>query len=204
MALGLTPEHLELAAAVRGWAQRHCSAEVVRAAVEADDSGTQHYRASLAPSLAGQGLFGLHLPEDAGGQGFGLRELAVALEETGRALLPGAYLPTVLASAVLTEIAPAEAAPAEAVPAEAAPADAARKLLVRLADGSLSGTVSLAAGLTGVWDPDGQLRVSGESGPALAGPMADLIITSVSTADGEVWVALDAADLEVIPLAAVD
>ena len=29
MALGLTTEHLELAAAVRGWSQRHCPADVV-------------------------------------------------------------------------------------------------------------------------------------------------------------------------------
>ncbi len=88
MALGLTPEHLELAAAVRGWAQRHCPADVVRAAVDADDSGAGHYRAALAPNLAEQGLFGLHLPEDAGGQGFGLPELAVALEETGQGSAP--------------------------------------------------------------------------------------------------------------------
>src|SRR6266568_2252937 len=104
MALGLTPEHLELAAAVRGWSQRHCPADAVRAAADGEDSGAARYRAELAPSLAGQGLLGLHLPEDAGGQGYGLPELAVALEETGRALLPGAFLPTVLASAVLAEM----------------------------------------------------------------------------------------------------
>src|SRR6266700_5080765 len=96
MALGLTPEHLELAAAVRGWSQRHCPAEVMRAAADGTDGGAARYRADLAPSLAEQGLFGLHLPEDAGGQGYGVPELAVVLEETGRALLPGASLPTVL------------------------------------------------------------------------------------------------------------
>src|SRR6266849_7880203 len=118
MALGVTPEHLELAAAVRGWSQRHCPAEVLRSAVDGSDSGAAHYRAELAPSLAGQGLFGLHLPEAAGGQGFGLPELAVALEETGRALLPGAFLPTVLASAVLAEPVLAEPVLAEPVLAE--------------------------------------------------------------------------------------
>ena len=105
MALGLTPEHLDLAAAVRGWSQRHCPAEVVRAAADGTDGGAAHYQADLMPSLAEQGLFGLHLPEDDGGQGFGLPELAVALEELGRALLPGAFLPTVLAAAVLAEAA---------------------------------------------------------------------------------------------------
>ena len=47
------------------------------------------------------GLLGLHLPEESGGQGYGLGELAVALEELGDALVPGGFLPTVLASAVL-------------------------------------------------------------------------------------------------------
>ncbi len=189
MALGLTPEHLELAAAVRGWAQRHCSAEVVRAAVEADDSGTQHYRASLAPSLAGQGLFGLHLPEESGGQGFGLPELAVALEETGRAMLPGAYLATVLASAVLAE------APRDPLLA---------KLLAELADGSLAGTVALGTGLAAQAATGKGLTVTGETGPVLSGPLADLVVAAVSTEDGEAWVLLDAADLEVTALDAVD
>ncbi|MDR2986090.1 MAG: acyl-CoA dehydrogenase family protein, partial [Nocardiopsaceae bacterium] len=156
MALGLTPEHLELAAAVSGWAQRHCPADIVRAAVDADDGGAQHYRATLAPSLAGQGLFGLHLPEDSGGQGFGLPELAVALEETGRALLPGAYLATVLASAVLAEALGTSDNAIGSPPG---------KLLAKLTDGSLSGTVALGADLTAQPAPDDGLTVSGESGP---------------------------------------
>ena len=41
MALGLTEEHLELAAAVRGWAQRNCPAEAIRAAADGPDSGSQ-------------------------------------------------------------------------------------------------------------------------------------------------------------------
>ncbi len=101
MALGLTPEHLELAAAVRGWAGRHVGAAVIRAAMDADDAGMAIYLSTLAPALADQGLLGLHLTEADGGQGFGLPELAVATEELGRALLPGAFLPTVHASAVL-------------------------------------------------------------------------------------------------------
>ena len=96
MALGLTEEHLQLAETVRGWAQRHCPPETVRAAADGPDSGSAHYLESLAPGLAEQGLLGLHVPEEDGGQGFGLPELTVALEELGRALVPGAFLPTVL------------------------------------------------------------------------------------------------------------
>src|SRR6266702_1821215 len=157
MALGLTEEHLRLAETVRGWAQRHCPPEVRRAAAGWPDSGSAHYLESLAPGLAEQGLLGLHLPDEDGGQGFGLPELAVALEELGRALLPGAFLPTVLASAVLHEAQTGRAETGRAQTAESRTA----KLLARLADGSLTGTVCLATGLTGVPGPDGGLRVSG-------------------------------------------
>ncbi len=133
MALGLTPEHLELAAAVRGWSQRHCPADVPRAAADGADQGAARYRSDLTSALAEQGLFGLHLPEDEGGQGFGLPELAVAVEELGRALLPGAFLPTVLASAVLADARAADAGAEEVRAAEAGATDAraaeARKLL---------------------------------------------------------------------------
>ena len=94
MALGVTEEHLQLAESVRGWAERAGSAELARAAASNGDRGSPGYRDVLAASLAGQGLLGLHVPEDDGGQGYGIAELAVAVEELGRALLPGAFLPT--------------------------------------------------------------------------------------------------------------
>ena len=190
MALGLTPEHLDLAAAVRGWSQRHCPAEVVRAAADGTDGGAARYRTELTAALAEQGLFGLHLPEDDGGQGFGLPELAVTLEELGRALLPGAFLPTVLAAAVLAEA--------------AGSARPTAKLLSRLADGSVTGTVSLATGLTGVPGRDGGLVVTGRLGPGARRVDGRPDIAGVSTAAGETWVALDAADLDVTAASAVD
>jgi len=187
MALGLTPEHSELAAAVRGWAQRHCPPEVVREAAESADSGAGRYRDALVSGLAEQGLFGLHLAESEGGQGFGLPELAVAVEELGRALVPGAFVPTVLASAVLAR--------------SANPPDG---LLAKLADGSLAATVSLGAYFTAEPGPDGGLVVSGEAGPVLAGTMADLIIAEAVFATGQAVVVLDSADLTITPVGALD
>src|ERR1700761_1836081 len=49
------------------------------------------------------GLTGLAVPECYGGAGAGLAEVAVAVEETGRVLLPAPYLSTALAGAVLGE-----------------------------------------------------------------------------------------------------
>ena len=186
MALGLTEEHLELAEAIRGWAQRNSPPEVVRAAADGSDRGAAHYQESLAPSLGEQGVLSLHVPDEDGGQGYGLPELAVALEELGRALVPGAFLPTVLASAALVS------------------AGVTGKLLVSLADGSSAGSVSLAAGLTGTRAADGALVISGESGPVLGASMADLVITGVQTADGEIWAAVDAASLQITTLDSLD
>src|SRR5712691_1345645 len=154
MSLGLAPEHLELVDAVRGWTSRHCDPTVIRAAADGADSGAAVYARELRPALAELGLFGLHLPEADGGQGFGVAELAVAVEQLGRALLPGAFLPTVLASTVLGECGQRSSA----------------ALIAKLADGSLTGTVSLAGGLAGEGDiaaggPDNGLVVSGESYP---------------------------------------
>src|SRR5687768_540336 len=97
MAIGLTEEHDALAASVRGFVERHITTEVVRQALEAD----QETRPAFWQGLAEQGLLGLHISEEHGGQGFGLLELAVAVEELGRGVAPGGFVPSVLASAVI-------------------------------------------------------------------------------------------------------
>ena len=163
MALGVSEDHLELATSVRGYAERH--------------GGPM------------PGLLGLHLPEESGGQGYGLGELAVALEELGDALVPGGFLPTVLASAVLASAGP--------VGADVA------KLLRGLADGSRSGAVALGAGLTGT-TAGGGLILDGESGPVLGGSLADLVVLPVLAGTQERWVVVDAADLAVTELDSLD
>src|SRR5215470_8849124 len=131
MALALTEEHLALAESVRGWAGRVAPTEAIRAAVADGDGGAELYTGTLRPALAAQGLLGLHLPEALGGQGYGLPELAIAVEELGRSLLPGAFLPTVLASAIL----------------HSAAAEALNGLVKDMAGGTLTGAVGLAPGI---------------------------------------------------------
>jgi alkylation response protein AidB-like acyl-CoA dehydrogenase len=186
MALGLTEEHRDLAETIRNWAQRHCPAEVIRAAADGPDSGSASYLESLGPSLAEQGVLGLHLPDEDGGQGYGLPELAIASEGLGRALVPGAFLPTVFASAVL------------------AAASVTGKLVVGLADGSKTGAVSLTSGLTGSVAAGGALTVDGEAAPVLGAGMADLIIAPVQTGHGETWAAIDASALQITTLDSLD
>jgi 3-oxochol-4-en-24-oyl-CoA dehydrogenase len=188
MALGLTEEHLDLAAAIRGWAQRNCPAEVVRAAADGPDSGSERYLEALRPGLAEQGLLGLHLPECLGGQGYGLPELAVALEELGRALIPGGYLPTVFASAALA----------------AADGTVTGKLVAGLADGSAAGAVALTPGLTGRAGTDGGLIIEGEAAPVLGASLADLVVAGVQTEHGEIWAVIDAPSLQITRLDSLD
>ncbi|MEP7024416.1 MAG: acyl-CoA dehydrogenase family protein, partial [Actinomycetota bacterium] len=200
MALGLSEEHLELAASVRSWAERSCPVDVIRAAAGSDDSGARQYRESLGPSLASQGVLGLHLPECHGGQGYGLPELTIALEELGHALVPGALLPTVLASAVLDSI----AGPDGRLDGEQSTTATLGKLLAGLADGSLAGAVALAVGLTGRPGDGGGLIINGETGPVLGGSLADLVVAGVTTDHGEIWAVIDAASLQITPLDSLD
>jgi alkylation response protein AidB-like acyl-CoA dehydrogenase len=180
MGIGLTAEHEELAASVRAFAARHVPREAVRAAIEGDAGRRpDHWRA-----LAGQGLLGLHLPEGHGGQGFSLVELAVAVEEMGRALAPDPYVPTVLTSAVLL-------------------AAGAGEFLPGLAEGTRCGAVSLAGGLTGRRD-GAALVVEGTVEPVLGGLTADLFVLPVETAEGEEWITVSASEVTVEPLESLD
>ncbi|XRQ15732.1 acyl-CoA dehydrogenase [Actinomadura welshii] len=184
MAIGLTEEHEALADSVRGFAERNIPATAVRAALEAD----KETRPDFWPALAEQGLLGLHLDEEHGGQGFGLLELSVVLEELGRAAAPGPFLPTVLASAVI------DASSNAKVRAELLPA---------LADGSKTAAVALDGDLTGRRD-GGSLVVSGTSATVLGAALADVLVLPVSDGDGAQWVAVDAADVTVTPVASLD
>lgn len=202
MAIGLTEEHRALAAAVRGWAERHVRPQVVREALSAQaETGVP----SFWSALAAQGLLGLHIPEEHGGQGGGLAEAAVALEELGARVTPGPFLPTVLASAVLVA--------SGAIKAQA-------ELLPGLADGSRVGAVfaggaagaagagkaggpAAAASITGHRGDDG-LVINGIAEPVLGGTVADVVVLPVATDSGEEWVAVDAEDLTVTELPSLD
>ncbi|PWW63400.1 acyl-CoA dehydrogenase [Actinokineospora spheciospongiae] len=176
LGLGLTGEHTALADSVRGFAARHLGADVLRAAVDAD-------RESLPPfwgALGAQGLLGLHVPEEHGGAGAGLLELAVVLEALGRAAQPGPLLPTTLASALLV----------------ASTAKVRGDLLPGLADGSTTAAVGLAEPLTATAGPDG-VTVTGSTTGVLGGAVADVLVLPARIDDGLRWVVLDRADLDV-------
>ncbi len=79
MPIGIGEDHEELRRTVRRWLETRCPPEVPRALLDAETE-------TMPPfwdELAGQGWLGIHVAEEYGGQGFGLLELAVVVEETG-------------------------------------------------------------------------------------------------------------------------
>ncbi|MEU6661330.1 acyl-CoA dehydrogenase [Streptomyces sp. NPDC046821] len=170
MGIAITQEQEELADAVRGWLARAVPPEEVRKLLDAPGAGG---RPAHWDGLAGQGLLGLHLPEEYGGGGGDLVDLAVVLEEAGRAALPGPFAASSAASLVLRHAGAAE-------------------LAASLASGDRIGAVALGTGtLTAVEGADG-LVLDGVAPPVLSGGDADLLVLAAETATGTAWVAVDA------------
>src|SRR6185437_8069839 len=102
------------------------------------------------------GWLGLHLPEERGGSGFGLPELVVVVEELGRGIAPGPFVPTVIASACI------DAAGSDEVAA---------RFLPGLADGSLFGGIALTSDITVAGG-----RAAGTAPAVLGGGLAQVLV----------------------------
>ncbi|MEU9703718.1 acyl-CoA dehydrogenase [Streptomyces sp. NPDC047981] len=186
MGIGITQEQRELARSVRGWFARAVPSEDVRKLLDAPAESGGVGRPAHWDGLAEQGLLGIHLPEEYGGGGGDLVDLAVVLEEAARALVPGPYLPSVLAGEVLRRV------------------PGAGELVTGLATGARVGAVALGAGgMTGV-EVEGGLVLDGVAPPVLGGAQTDLLVLAASTARGVVWAAVDAATLAVRPHESAD
>jgi len=84
---------------LRGLARELLSAESDTRAVRALLDDPKGYSESLWKQLAETGLLGVTIDENRGGQGLGMIELALVLEEMGRAAYPGPYFATVVLAA---------------------------------------------------------------------------------------------------------
>ncbi|MFJ3764877.1 acyl-CoA dehydrogenase [Streptomyces sp. NPDC090082] len=184
MGIAITHEQRELARSVRGWLTRAVPPEEVRKHLDVPDTATG--RPPYWDAAAEQGLLGPHLPEEHGGGGGGLGDLAVVVEEAARALLPGPHLPSVLAAEILHRCGH-----------HAAAGDLARG--ERIGAVALGGTGTLTA----VRTASGWL-LDGTAPPVLGGAQADLVLLRAATADGSVWLAADTASLAVRPHESAD
>ena len=128
MSIAITPEQLALRDAVRSWAERSGARAVARANADVVIEGTTTPDLPAGWSdLAELGLPGIHVPEEYGGAGHQVEDLAVAVEELGYALAAEPLWPTALASLCLLD---------------QPDAPAAKALLPELADGSTPAAVA--------------------------------------------------------------
>ncbi|MGO9926614.1 MAG: acyl-CoA dehydrogenase, partial [Mycobacterium sp.] len=123
-----------------------------RSLLDAPDEG----RPGFWQDIVELGWLGLHVDEEHGGSGYGLPELVVVVEELGRAVAPGPFVPTVIASAVIAK-------------------DGTAEQKSRLLPGLIDGTVTAGIGL------DSQVRLTdgiadGEGGIVLGAGLADLLL----------------------------
>ncbi len=196
MAIGIQDEHDELRAAVAGWAEARGVPAAVRTALEAESDALPAYWGDLAA----QGTLAIQVPEELGGQGAGLLELAVVAEALGRVAAVGPWDTTTVVAAVLS----------------AAGGPVAKEVVPTLADGSATATLAIPpaapdgtatppAGLTGVRAADGGLVVDGALQPLLGGAVAGLVLAPVAVDGAVVWAVLDRpADPAVAELASFD
>ena len=132
MHLEFTDEQLELRDAARSALARECPPRLVRDIV-AGVTAT----GDLATALTWLGWPALTIDVDQGGLGRSFVELAIVLEEMGRAAAPGSFLPTQALFAPVVR--------------EAGTTAQAHRFLAGVAAGELTGTLALHEG--GRWDP---------------------------------------------------
>jgi 3-oxochol-4-en-24-oyl-CoA dehydrogenase len=154
MSIAITDDHQTLARTVSDFLGARGARDAARKLLEAEAEPLPAFWTELGEL----GWLGLHIPEAYGGSGFGLPELVVVVEELGRAVAPGPFVPSVIASAVLAAI---------------APPDAAARLLPGLASGSAVGAVALGGDVT---VRDGVAH--GSAGVVLSGHLADVLVVA--------------------------
>ncbi|HXM41468.1 MAG TPA: acyl-CoA dehydrogenase family protein [Bryobacteraceae bacterium] len=193
MQFGLTETQQVLKNSARKFFSAECPIAEVRRLMETDTA----YDAALWQKMADQGWTGMIFDEEYGGLGLGLVEMAVALEEMGRALLPGPYLSTVLLAGGAIAAAGNRAQK--------------RKYLSRIATGEAHATLALLEG-SASWDPEAVQLIAH---PTLAGfalngrkmfvPDAGIADYFVCAADVGLFLApRGARGLTVSPLPAID
>jgi alkylation response protein AidB-like acyl-CoA dehydrogenase len=163
-----TPDQADLRSVVRAFAGRHATPGQVRAAMASPDGYDPKVWQRLSAEL---GLTALAVPESLGGAGAGPGEIAVAVEEFGRVLLPSPYLSSAVAALVLAG-------------AAAASSEAAQRYLPGLADGSVIAALALDADVTAAGRTvTGAARTPGHgaaAGSAVTGAAAGSTVTGAA------------------------
>ena len=189
MTIAIVEEHVSLARAVRRFLDERLRPDEVRAALDDEHPALP----SFWPEFARTGWLTIHVAEKFGGDGYGLFEAAVVIEQLGRGAAPGPFLPTMLAVALL------ERGGADELAAELLPA---------VASGATTGAVSFARvpALRGTAaDPvTGSITANGTVRPVPGAALASWVIVPVESPDQTRWCLLDPGDVAVTEIASLD
>ena len=172
MALAITTEQEQLADAVTKFAARHAPIDKTRAAFDSIAAGELP---SWWEEFTANGFNAVHIPEEAGGQGGTLADMACVIEAAAAALLPGPLLSTATASAVA-----------------ALAGTAATPLLTDLAAGATAAVVLPEhSSVHAVRDGD-SWRLNGSTGSTLGICAAQRILVAAHAGEGaDRWFVLD-------------
>lgn len=203
MRFSFTDEQAEFRSVLRRFLEEKSPSTEVRRLMETDAGCDPEVWRQLSQDL---GLTAIHIPESYGGQGFGIGELAIAVEEMGRALLCAPYFAsTVMAATAILK---------------AGSEDQKQILLPDIASGETIATLAIAEE-SGTWTGSGvamtataaggKYRLDGTKSFVLDGHTAGLIVVLARTpgssgAEGLSFftVAGDAAGLERTKLDSMD
>jgi 3-oxochol-4-en-24-oyl-CoA dehydrogenase len=156
MGIALTDDHRELAEVARAFLTSQKARWAARSLLDTPDEA----RPTFWQDMVELGWLGLHIDEEYGGSGYGLPELVVVIDELGRAVAPGPFVPTVIASAAI---------------AKDGTADQKSRLLPGLIDGTRTAGIGL----------DGQVQINGgpkngiadgDAGIVLGAGLAELLL----------------------------
>ncbi len=175
MSVSFSEEREQLREVIREFLADAAPEAAVRSSMTTETGWDPAVWGALAQEI---GVLGLGIPEEFGGAGYGITEIAVISEEAGRALLCAPYLAIVSASQAVLATGDREAA-AALLPGVAAGTTIAT-LAVTESDGRLA---QESIGTTAVRDGDGW-RLSGTKMFVLDGAAADLILVAARTEDG--------------------
>ncbi|MDF2828771.1 MAG: fadE6 [Mycobacterium sp.] len=181
MPIAILSEHTDLAESVRSFVKRVAPSEVLHEALENPIPNPPTYWKGATE----QGLQGVHLSEDVGGQGFGILELAIVLAEFGYGAVPGPFVPSAIASALISANDPAD------------------KRLEGLASGEVIAAYAIDSTLTAT-KQGGGLVIRGEVRAVPAAEQASVLVLPVAIDGGEEWVVLDADQVEIEAVKSVD
>ena len=188
MSIAITEEQRAMQDSIRDWAAGS-AARSGTADVRALEPGARGSESPLrgAPwhedpgwkELAGLGVFAMAVSEPRGGAGGGITDLAAALEQTAKALVPGPVLTTALAGVLLDRLAD----------------DPAATPLERIADGAASVGAAWRPGGLVAADSGSGIEVSGEADLVLgAANVSHLLLPASTPEGGEVWFLVAADD----------